>query len=110
MRLLSSRLHGVLDYIVGVLLIVAPRVFGFSDTGAAAQVPVLLGVATIVYSLLTRYPLGLLHVIPFRAHLTLDFISGAFLLGVLEIVAVMTTRRGDEEVPAATRGRSSPAH
>jgi hypothetical protein len=75
--MIPSRVHGVLDYTTGVLLILAPRLFGFAE-GAASQVLVLLGVATIFYSLLTRYELGLLHVLPLRAHLRLDLIAGVF--------------------------------
>jgi hypothetical protein len=75
--MIPSRVHGVLDYTTGVLLILAPRLFGLAE-GAASQVLVLLGVATIFYSLLTRYELGLLHVLPLRAHLRLDLIAGVF--------------------------------
>lgn len=78
MSILSRRAHGALDYIVGILLIAAPKLFGF-DGGIEAQIPFYLGIATIVYSLLTDYELGLIKVLPFRAHLTLDVLSGLFL-------------------------------
>ena len=78
MNILSRRAHGALDYIVGIALIAAPKLFNF-EGGIEAQIPFYLGIATIVYSLLTDYEMGLIKVLPFRAHLTLDVMSGLFL-------------------------------
>ena len=130
MRFLSSRAHGVLDYLTGILLILAPRILGFQDAGIAAQVPVFLGIATIVYSLLTRYELGLIRVLPFGFHLTLDFFAGVFLaaspwllgfadrvwaphliVGLFEVVASLSTRRDVALREGPTRrGRGAAAH
>ncbi len=60
-----------MDYIVGVLLIFAPNLLGLG-AGWESRILVLLGVAALVYSLLTRYEMGLLRVVPFRTHLALD--------------------------------------
>jgi hypothetical protein len=128
MRLIPSRVHGVLDYGVALLLIAAPALFGFEDTGAASQVPITLGVLTVLYSLLTRYELGLLSVLPFRAHLALDAVAGLLLavspwlfrfadrvwvphlvFGLLELGAVIMTRRdpapSHPEAPGSPHGR-----
>ena len=110
MRFISTQVHGVIDYVVGVVLIAAPWILGFADGGMAQWVPVILGAATIIYSLLTDYELGLAHVIPMPVHLWLDGISGLFLaaspwlfgfadevwmphliIGVLEILVALTT-------------------
>ena len=80
MRFIPTRIHGVLDYLVGIVLIIAPWVLGFGDEGGAATwVPVALGAAAIVYSLLTDYELGLVKIIPMPVHLGLDMASGALL-------------------------------
>ena len=79
MRFIPTREHGVIDYLVGVLLIFAPSIFGFQNGGPEDRIPVVLGVITILYSLFTRYELGLFKVIPFKTHLALDFVSGVFL-------------------------------
>ena len=78
--MISTKVHGVLDYLVAFALLLAPMLFGFSEYGGAAvAVPTVLGVGLLVYSLLTRYELGLVKVIPMRTHLTLDFIAAAVL-------------------------------
>ena len=79
MRFIPTKAHGVLDYLVGLFLIVAPWVLGFARGGAETWVPVVLGVMALVYSLFTDYELGAMKVLPMRWHLTLDFMSGLLL-------------------------------
>lgn len=80
MKFIPTKVHGILDYIVGVALIFAPQIFGFEEVGGAAvAVPVILGVGLIIYSLLTKYEWGLVKVINMRYHLTIDLIAAALL-------------------------------
>src|SRR3982750_3880824 len=79
MRFIPTRVHGMMDYLMGVLLIAAPWLFDFADGGAETWVPVVLGAGAILYSLFTDYELGASHQISMKTHLTLDMISGALL-------------------------------
>src|SRR5688500_4401230 len=79
MHIIPRRIHGILDYVVAVALILTPRIFGFDPDGIESRIPVMLGWLTLAYSLLTNYELGLLKVMPFRVHLGLDLIGGLFL-------------------------------
>lgn len=79
MHFIPSRIHGMLDYLIGLLLILSPRLFGFHTGGAEEKLPVLFGVAALGYSLATRYELGLFKVLSFRRHLTFDFFGGILL-------------------------------
>jgi hypothetical protein len=79
MNRIPTRVHGVLDYAVGLLLVAAPWLFGFARNGAETWTPVALGAGAIGYSLLTRYELGLIRVIPMTGHLALDAGSGLLL-------------------------------
>jgi hypothetical protein len=79
MRVISTRVHGMLDYIVGVLLIAAPWLFNFDRGGAETWIPVILGAGALVYSLLTDYELGAVRRIPMPTHLRLDLMSGILL-------------------------------
>jgi hypothetical protein len=81
MRFIPTRFHGVLDYLMGFLLIAAPWLLGFAAGGAETWVPVILGASVLVYSLFTRYELGLVKAIPMSTHLTLD-LAGGLLLAV----------------------------
>ncbi len=106
------RVHGIIDYIVGALLILAPFILGFADGTAAQWVPIILGAGALLYSLLTDYELGVARVIPMPVHLGLDNASGLLLaaspwlfgfahriwwphvlVGVSEIVIPLLTQR-----------------
>jgi hypothetical protein len=120
MKIIGTRTHGYLDYIVAVLLIAAPWVFGFYKGGAESWVPIGMGLLTIVYSLLTDYELGIYRKLNMSTHLTLDVISGILLalspwlldfaddiwlphvvVGVFEILAASTTK-----IVSGTKGKS----
>ena len=79
MRFLPTRIHGVIDYIWGVLLLASPWIFGFADGGAAQWVAVVVGLGAIAYSAVTDYELGLVRLAPMRLHLLLDGLGGALL-------------------------------
>ena len=79
MRFIPTRIHGMMDYAMGLLLIAAPWLFRFNRGGAETWVPVILGIGAIGYSMLTRYELGALPLIDMPIHLMLDGASGLFL-------------------------------
>ena len=79
MRFIPTKVHGVLDYIVGLLLIAAPWVFNFDNGSATQWVPVIIGVVVILMSLMTNYEAGAMKVISMSTHLTMDVIAGIFL-------------------------------
>jgi hypothetical protein len=79
MRFIPTRIHGVLDYIIGIILIIAPWLLGFNSGGAETVIPVIFGAGIIIYSLFTDYELGAVRAIPMRTHLTIDVIAGIVL-------------------------------
>lgn len=122
MRVIPTKVHGVLDYLVGLLLIAAPWLFGFADGGAETWVPVILGAGAILYSLFTDYEAGAAKVIPMPTHLGLDFAAGALLavspwlfgfadevfwphllVGLFEVVASLMTRTVPDHDSPVTR-------
>ena len=76
---LPTRVHGMLDYLLGALLIAAPWLFGFADGGAEQWVPVALGAGVLLYSAFTDYELGLVKKLQMPAHLLLDALGGLLL-------------------------------
>jgi hypothetical protein len=78
-RPVDSTLHGVVDYSAGLLLLTAfPKLAGIEGTRSARQVRTSAAVHA-GYSLLTRYPLGVVKVLPFQAHLALDAVGAVAL-------------------------------
>ena len=79
MRFMSRKSHAVLDYIMGILLIVAPWLFGFSAFEAARWCSVAVGVLIILMSLITDYEGGTKKIISMGTHLNMDVLAGIFL-------------------------------
>lgn len=78
-RLLPAWFHALADYAVGVLLIaVAIAVRG---SAGAIGTGVLVGATVLLVSLLTKYPLGLVKVLPFKLHSAGDYLAAILLIG-----------------------------
>jgi hypothetical protein len=81
-RPLDSTLHGVVDYTAGATLTtVFPKLAGIDGTRAARQIRT-AGAIHAGYSMLTDYPLGVVKVVRFQAHLALDAIGALALAAV----------------------------
>lgn len=78
MRLIPTRIHGVLDYLSAVVLFILPRLLGWGS--GVTLLLTLMAIVTVVYSLATRYELGLFRVLPMKAHLIIDILSGLLLV------------------------------
>lgn len=84
-RPIDSTLHGVTDYSAGTLLMTAfPKLAGIEGTRSAGQIRT-AGAIHAGYSTLTDYPLGVVKVLPFKAHLALDAV-GALALAATPFV------------------------
>ena len=121
---LSTRVHGVLDYLAGALLAASPWLFGFGRGGAETWVPVAVGAGVVLYSLFTDYELGVVRRLQVSVHLWLDAIGGIVLaaspwvlgfddrvwvphlaFGVFEVAAALLT----DTIPAYERRRAQRA-
>lgn len=112
MNVIPTRIHGILDYSMALLLLATPWLFGFVDIGTNPEsvIPILLGIGTAVFSLFTDYEWGAIRAIPMKVHLGIDILAGLFLaaspwlfgfagevylphliLGILEIGAAILT-------------------
>ena len=125
MRFIPTKVHAVLDYVVAIALILAPTIFMFDEVGGAAVIiPRILGVGLILYSLFTRYELGLVKVIGMPVHLVFDVLASVFLiaspflfgfsddgtataffivLGVVHLLMTIATRFVSEDRPRRSR-------
>jgi hypothetical protein len=131
MALISTKLHGVLDYAGGVASLAAPKVLRDRRAGVPMAAT---GAGTLATSSLTDYELGLVRKLPMRAHLAADagtgalLLAGAFVLrrskakvldwaplavvGITELAAAILTERQPsdrprtDDLPAAVPGVS----
>jgi hypothetical protein len=84
-RPIDSTLHGATDYTVGSLLTTAfPRLAGIEGTRAARQIRA-AGAIHVGYSTITDYPLGIVKLLPYQAHLAIDAL-GAIALAATPFV------------------------
>lgn len=77
MQVIPTRVHGIVDYIEGPALLVAPGVLGLGDVPASAVALRLAGVGSATYSAATDYEVGIVRVIPMAGHLALDLAAAA---------------------------------
>jgi hypothetical protein len=73
MKFINPKTHGILDFLYIAVLALAPGVLNFEDI--AATLCYILAAAVLGLVLLTRYPFGLLKVIPFTVHGMLELVS-----------------------------------
>jgi hypothetical protein len=78
---IPRQLHAVLDYSYAALFSAAPELVGFTNEEVAARLSRLVSGGVLTTSLLTRYELGLIRVLPFKAHLAADVAVGLLTLG-----------------------------
>jgi hypothetical protein len=62
----------MLDYLVGLILIVSPWLFDFDEVRTATTVMIIFGAAAIVYGVITDYELGIFRILSFKSHIVID--------------------------------------
>jgi hypothetical protein len=108
-------MHGIMDYLMGVLLIAAPWLFGFAQNGAETWIPVALGITLLVYSLMTNYEYGAVKTLSMNTHLTLDLFSGIllavspWLFGFADVVYLPHLILGIAEIGASLMTEKTPS-
>ena len=77
-RLLPAWFHAIADYAVGIALIVVAAAVG--GEGIAVATGVVVGAVVLAVSMLTKYPLGVMKVLPFEVHSGGDYLAAALLV------------------------------
>jgi hypothetical protein len=71
--------HGLIEYVLGALLVAAPFVFSFDSDGATA-VAIVAGVVILIVAASTAMSTGLIKSIPVQAHVVLDYLLAVILI------------------------------
>jgi hypothetical protein len=72
-KFLPAWLHAIADYAVALSLIAVALIVGGTDKAVATGV--VIGAVVLVVSLLTKYPLGVVKVLPFTVHSAGDYLA-----------------------------------
>src|SRR5262245_19846202 len=79
MRLINTKFHAALDYLLGILLVGDPWIFRFEPSGPKYTMPLAVGSVAAGLALFTKFEYAIVKVIPLRLHLIIDVVSGLIL-------------------------------
>ncbi len=78
-KLLPAWFHAIADYGVGIALVVG-ALLTTSAPDKAVATGVVVGVVVLAVSMLTKYPLGVVKVLPFTVHSAGDYLAALLLI------------------------------
>ena len=77
LRYIPTLTHGLLDHLLGIVMIVSPWIFEYHAVrGMAVQVPFILGGLLVINSLNTKFEMGVFKLLNVKTHLILDVLIG----------------------------------
>ncbi len=75
--MITSKMHGVLDYITVLIFALSPSLFNLSEVGTT--IAYTLAVVHLLMTLLTGFSMGIIKMIPFQYHGYVEFAVGVIL-------------------------------
>lgn len=79
MGFISTKAHTIIGLVVGVALLFAPALFGFTDNEAASMVSMIVGSFIILNEIITTSPYSPFKLVRMKVHIAIDVITGVFL-------------------------------
>ena len=80
MRFIPTIVHGIIDYIIGILVLASPWLFHYKNDGSETWGPAIIIAAMFAYEILTDYEVGLIKLLAMPAHLYFDIACGLALV------------------------------
>lgn len=80
MKIISSKVHGILDYLTSIFLFAAPALFEMD--GSLCNFTYTLAAIHLVLTALTNFEPGIFKIIPFRIHGLIEVIVSVALIAV----------------------------
>jgi hypothetical protein len=99
MKFISTKVHTIIGLFVGVVLVFASSIFGFTDNAVAATIPVIVGVFIIINELITTSPYSLVKLVPMKVHIILDVMTGVFLAVSPWLFGFMDSDQSNQWIP-----------
>jgi len=78
LKILTPRIHGILDYVTVIAFLLAPTLFSLS--GLPATISYLLAIVHLVLTLITAFPLGFVKAVPFKLHGVVELVVAVLLV------------------------------
>jgi len=78
MKFISIRIHGLLDFVTVIAFVVIPKVFDLN--GIPAQLSYALALIHLLMTLLTKFPFGVVKLIPVKLHKIVELLVGPILV------------------------------
>lgn len=82
MKIINTKTHGLLDYLLSALLLASPWLLGFASLTLVMLCAVVAGGVMLLLALITDYEPGLVRVVPMPLHLFFDILLSFFLIAV----------------------------
>lgn len=79
MKLINSKIHGIIDYILVFMLSISPFIFDLEEDSIHCRLLMVTGLLLLLTSLLTDFEFFLVKIFSFKTHLVIDFLLGVFL-------------------------------
>ena len=78
---ISITLFGVLNYVIAIVMMASPWIFGFYTVGGGALLlPIYLGWLYLIMAIFSANKVGFIPVFPIQMHLVINVMVGPFLL------------------------------
>jgi hypothetical protein len=80
MKLINSKVHGIIDYLVVAVLLLSPTLIGL--TPFVATITYTLAGIHFLLTILTDFPYGIIRIIPYKIHGLIEFIVSIVLVAL----------------------------
>lgn len=78
---ISTSTYGFLNWVVAIILMSSPWLFGFSHVGGASFfLPVIFGWLQLIMAIFSKHKFGIMNVFPVPMHCFIDVVGSSFLL------------------------------
>ncbi|MCX2431778.1 hypothetical protein [Pedobacter sp. GR22-10] len=88
MKIISPKFHAVLDYMLVMLLLISPDLFGLSETGSTLSYT--LGIVQFLLTICTNFSGGIFKIISLKLHGLLELV-----VSIILIILAFTVFKGN---------------
>jgi hypothetical protein len=79
MRILNTKVHGIIDYMMVIFLVASPWILGFTKHPAAKLISPTIAAAIFFLAICTKFELGIIKIVSMKFHLIFDVFLGLIL-------------------------------